>query len=107
MESTSLTKYQLSDIIDQSKCPDCNNPLMGGPTGGIMRNILCSNPHCRQEFNIDVTFGLSGYRSGKANEERAQMFGPRLVFCKAPTEVAEKPSGSMWSRFKKRLKGGL
>jgi DNA-directed RNA polymerase subunit RPC12/RpoP len=41
----------LMSIYDSLKCPDCDEPLMSGPRGGMMMNIACTNGH---KFNIST-----------------------------------------------------
>ena len=38
-------------------CPDCKEPLIEGPHGGLSINYWCSNPQCGSGFNEMGPFG--------------------------------------------------
>jgi len=51
-------------------CPDCKEPLVEGPHGGLSINYACSNPLCGSEFNEMGPFG--SHRISDAQPKRAR-----------------------------------
>jgi hypothetical protein len=50
---------ELSEALNAGYCPDCRAPLtvfLGGPTGGISRNMCCSK--CWSAFNAALYGGV-------------------------------------------------
>ena len=59
-----LTQAQLTSI-GEGRCPDCAEPLISGPRGGMSQNLACMG--CGAEFNA-ASFGgvvVMGHRNSK------------------------------------------